>query len=121
MGGRLITLTAVIGSGKTILSRRLRADLEREGRLIVLRAPSVDKAKISVPLLLAARLQTPPQIGRRLVRAFEAGFEIGAEPIDVGVVEAVLSSQIDDLEPQLTRNGYDLRSLVQNSSTWGSL
>src|ERR1019366_1665610 len=32
MGGRLIALTAVIGSGKTILSRRLRADLEQEGR-----------------------------------------------------------------------------------------
>jgi type II secretory pathway predicted ATPase ExeA len=32
MGGRLIALTAVIGSGKTILSRRLRIDLEREGR-----------------------------------------------------------------------------------------
>ena len=30
MGGRLIALTAVIGSGKTILSRRLRAELERE-------------------------------------------------------------------------------------------
>ena len=30
VGGRLIALTAVIGSGKTILSRRLRTDLERE-------------------------------------------------------------------------------------------
>lgn len=54
MGGRLIALTAVIGSGKTVLSRRLRADLEREGRVIVSRSLSVDKAKISVPLLLAA-------------------------------------------------------------------
>jgi type II secretory pathway predicted ATPase ExeA len=31
VGGRLIALTAVIGSGKTVLSRRLRAELEREG------------------------------------------------------------------------------------------
>ena len=35
LGGRLIALTAIIGSGKTILSRRLRAELEREGRVIV--------------------------------------------------------------------------------------
>jgi len=42
MGGRLIALTAVIGSGKTILSRRLRADLEREGRVIVSRSLSVE-------------------------------------------------------------------------------
>src|ERR1035438_6858614 len=54
MGGRLIALTAVIGSGKTILSRRLRADLEQEGRVIVSRSLSVDKAKITLPLLLAA-------------------------------------------------------------------
>ena len=53
MGGRLIALTAVIGSGKTILSRRLRADLEREGRVIVSRSLSIDKAKISLPLLEA--------------------------------------------------------------------
>ena len=63
--------------------------------------------------LLAAKLKTPLQIGQHLVRAFEAGFEIGAKPIDAGVVEAVLSSQLNDLEPQLTRNGYDLRSLVE--------
>jgi type II secretory pathway predicted ATPase ExeA len=250
MNGRLIALTAVIGSGKTMLLRRLRAELEREGKVIVSRALSVDKAKISLPLLiaalfydlapektvkisnhserrerdlqelfrrvkkpaalfvddahdlhpktltalkrlielvtegggqlsivlighpklkndlrrpkmeeigdrttvfefgglrdrqrdyidwvlkaslgqdsapedvltdeaamlLAAKLKTPLQIGQHLVRAFEAGFEIGAKPIDARVVEAVLSRQLDDLEPQLTRNGYDLRSLVE--------
>ena len=54
ISGRLIALTSIIGSGKTILSRRLRAELEREGKVIVSRALSVEKAKISVPLLLAA-------------------------------------------------------------------
>lgn len=250
MGGRLIALTAVIGSGKTILSRRLRVDLEQEGKVIVSRSLSVDKAKITLPLLLAAlfydltpektvtisgkserrerdlqdlfrrvkkpvalfiddahelhpktltalkrltelvtdgggqlsivlighprlkndlrrpkmeeigdrttvfefgglrdrqrdyidwvlrasleervtpgdvitdeaatllaaKLKTPLQIGQHLVRAFEAGFEIGARPIDASVVEAVLSRQFDDLEPRLTRSGYDARSLVE--------
>jgi hypothetical protein len=32
-----------------------------------------------------------------LVRAFEAGFEIGIKPIDAGVVRAVFSRQLDDL------------------------
>src|SRR5271168_3019540 len=54
VGGRLIALTAVIGSGKTILSQRLRSDLEREGRVIVSRSLSVEKAKITVPLLISA-------------------------------------------------------------------
>jgi hypothetical protein len=62
---------------------------------------------------LAARLKTPLQIGQHLVRAFEAGFEVGAKPVDESVVEAVLSQQIDDLEPRLTCNGYDVRSLVE--------
>jgi hypothetical protein len=63
--------------------------------------------------LLAAKLKTPLQIGQHLVRAFEAGYEIGAKPVDAAMVEAVLSRQLDDLEPQLTRNGYDVRSLVE--------
>ncbi|NLS26119.1 hypothetical protein S2M10_11000 [Sphingomonas sp. S2M10] len=248
-GGRLIALTATIGSGKTVLTRRLREELEREGRVIVSRALSLEKAKISVPLLvaalfydlssektvsipsqserrerdlqelfrkakrpvalfvddahdlhpktltalkrlvelvtegggqlavilvghpklrndlkrplmeeigdrttvfefgglrdrqrdyidwalrtalspgiepdavltedaailLAAKLKTPLQIGRHLVRAFEAGFEASVKPIDAATVEGVLSRQIDDLEPQLTRHGYDTKSLA---------
>jgi hypothetical protein len=63
--------------------------------------------------LLAAKLKTPLQIGQYLVRAFEAGFEVGARPIDANIVEASLSRQINDLEPQLTRNGYDIRSLAE--------
>ena len=54
LGGRMVALTAVIGSGKTILSRRLRAEMEREGRVIVLRSLSVEKVKITVPLLISA-------------------------------------------------------------------
>jgi type II secretory pathway predicted ATPase ExeA len=63
--------------------------------------------------ILAARLKTPLQIGRHLVRAFEAGFEAGVKPIDAGIVETVLSRRIDDLEPELTRHGYDVRTLCE--------
>jgi hypothetical protein len=55
------------------------------------------------------------------MRAFEAGCEIGAKPIDASVVNAVLSSQLDDLEPRLTRNGYDLRSFVEQEAIGGVL
>jgi len=51
--------------------------------------------------LLAARLKTPLQIGQHLVRAFEVGFEIGARPVGASVVEAILSRQLNDLEPRL--------------------
>ncbi|MBE7213305.1 MAG: AAA family ATPase, partial [Gluconacetobacter diazotrophicus] len=54
LGGRLVAVTAVIGSGKTVLSRRLRAELEREGRVIVSRSLAIEKNKITVPLLISA-------------------------------------------------------------------
>ena len=248
VGGRLVALTAPIGSGKTALARRLREVLERENRVIVSRALSLEKTKVTVPLLvsalfydlgpdkplvipsqaerrerdlqelfrkakkpvalfiddahdlhantlkalkrlvelvqegggqlsvvlighprlkndlrrpnmeevgdrttvfefgglrdrqrdyidwalrasldegvepeevltdeaatlLAARLKTPLQIGRYLVRAFEAGFEMAARPVDATVVEGVLSRRLDDLEPQLTRHGYDVKAI----------
>lgn len=60
---------------------------------------------------MAARLKTPLQIGRHLVRAFEAGFEMGMKPIDATTVDTVLSQRIDDIEPQLTRHGYGVRAL----------
>lgn len=250
INGRLIALTAVIGSGKTVLSRRLRADLEREGRVIVSRSLTVDKVKITVPLLisalfydlssdkgvvisrqserrerdlqelfrkakkpvalfiddahglhpktltalkrlielvvegggqlsvvlvghpklkndlrrpsmeevgdratvfefgglrerqhdfidwtlksslqagiepdevlteeaatlLAVKLKTPLQLSSTLVRAFEAGFEAGVKPIDRTIVDTVLSRRVDDLEPQLNRHGYDLKTLAE--------
>ena len=61
--------------------------------------------------LLAARLKTPLQLSRYLVRAFEAGFEMGAKPIDGTIVDGVLSRRLDDIEPQLNRHGYDVRAL----------
>jgi hypothetical protein len=63
--------------------------------------------------LLVARLRTPLQIERHLTLAFEEGFRIGEKPITTEVVEAVLSHQIDDLEPRLTRHGYSVRTLAE--------
>jgi hypothetical protein len=63
--------------------------------------------------MLAAKLKTPLQIGRHLVRSFEAAFEAGARTVDAAIVETVLSRRIDDLEPQLVRHGYDVRALCE--------
>ena len=76
-----------------------------------------DGAKISDVItddaitLLAAKLKTPLQIGRYLVRAFEAGFGMGGKPVAATTVETIMSRRIDDLDPQLTRHGYDIRAL----------
>jgi type II secretory pathway predicted ATPase ExeA len=42
-GGRLIAVTGIVGSGKTMLLRRLQAELDREGKVLVSKSLSVDK------------------------------------------------------------------------------
>ncbi|MDF5724319.1 MAG: AAA family ATPase [Rhizonema sp. PD37] len=63
--------------------------------------------------LLAMRLRTPLQIEQHLTLAFEAAYLFGEKPVTTTIIESVLSKQIDDLEPTLTRHGYDLRSLAE--------
>ena len=63
--------------------------------------------------LLAARLRTPLQVERYLELAFEETHRIGERVVTTAVVEAVLSRQLDDLEPRLTRHGYDVRSIAE--------
>ncbi|UIA89722.1 phosphoribulokinase [Erwinia tracheiphila] len=36
---------------------------------------------------------------------------MGVKPVDATTVETVMSRRMDDLKPQLTRNGYDSRAL----------
>lgn len=62
--------------------------------------------------LVAARLKTPLQIEQHLTLAFEAAFQAGEKPVSATVVESVLSKQLDDLEPTLTRHGYSIKSLA---------
>ena len=63
--------------------------------------------------LLARRLRTPLQIEQHLTLAFEAAFQVGEKPITAAIVESVLSKQLDDLEPTLTRNGYTIKTLAE--------
>jgi type II secretory pathway predicted ATPase ExeA len=63
--------------------------------------------------LLAARLRTPLQIEQYLTLAFEETFRVGEKAATATVIDAVLSRQIDDLEPRLTRYGYDVKSLAE--------
>jgi type II secretory pathway predicted ATPase ExeA len=63
--------------------------------------------------LLAAKLRTPLQIQMHLNLALEAGYQTGETPVSALLIETLLSKQIDDLEPTLTRNGYRLQDLVE--------
>lgn len=63
--------------------------------------------------LLAEKLRTPLQVEKHLSLALEAGYLAGEHPVTVGVAESVLSKQLNDLEPTLTRNGYTCQDLAE--------
>lgn len=63
--------------------------------------------------LLSERLRTPLQIQQHLMLAMESAYQAGEKPVTAVIVESVLSKQIDELEPKLTRHGYDVRGLAE--------
>lgn len=63
--------------------------------------------------LLARRLGTPLQIERYLTQALEEGWRVGEKPVTAQLVEALLSPQLDALEPRLRRHGYDIPDLAE--------
>ncbi|WP_175858036.1 AAA family ATPase [Burkholderia anthina] len=63
--------------------------------------------------VLASKLRTPLQVQLHLSLALEAAYQAGEQPVTASVVESVLSRQIDDLEPTLTRRGYRTKDLVE--------
>ncbi len=52
--GKMIAVTGVVGSGKTVTLRRLQAALRKEGQILVSQSLSVDKSRATLPSLIAA-------------------------------------------------------------------
>ena len=61
--------------------------------------------------LIAERLVTPLQIEHYLTLAFEKAYKIGVKPVTEEILESVVSINIDDLEPRITRYGYNVKTL----------
>src|SRR5947208_873609 len=59
------------------------------------------------------RLLSSAMAFQLLTRAFEEWFRVGEKPVTAEVVEAVLSRQLDELEPRLTRHGYSVHTLSE--------
>jgi hypothetical protein len=84
---------------------------------------AADKAKVDAILdpaavdLLASRLRTPLQIEQHLTLALETGYQASEKPVGEAIVDSVLSKQIDDLEPTLTRRGYTAKVLTEMLGT----
>jgi len=95
-GGRLVAVTGLIGSGKTLLMRRLYGELEREGRVAVSRSQSIDKDRVTLTTLIAALFydMSPdkepiiPTRNERRERALQALVRQGRKPVALFVDDA---------------------------------
>ncbi|MDX8126907.1 AAA family ATPase [Methylomonas sp. OY6] len=64
--------------------------------------------------LLAERLITPLQICHYLTLALIKGATTGTKPVDVEIVETILSPDLNTLEPKLARHGYNTTALCEH-------
>ena len=62
---------------------------------------------------LSGKLSTPLQFETYLTRSFEEGYKVAQKPVTVEVLESVLAKNIDELEPRLTRHGYNAKVLAE--------
>jgi len=60
---------------------------------------------------LADKLATPLQIEHYLTLTVQQAYDVGVKPITEEIINSVIARGIDDLEPKLTRFGYDTKTL----------
>ena len=61
---------------------------------------------------ISSKLSTPLQFETYLTRSFEEGYRVGQKPVTVPVMEAILARDINEMEPRLTRHGYNAKVLA---------
>lgn len=96
LAGRLVAVAGIVGSGKTVMLRRLQEDLAREGKVIVSKSLSVDKDRTTIPTLITALFHdlSPdkdpkiPTLGEKRERELQQLIRRGRKPVALFVDEA---------------------------------
>jgi len=102
----IFTLDSIAGSQREYIHWLLSASFATQTKPeSILTTEAID--------MLATKLRTPLQVQLHLTLALEASFQTGEKPVTAELVETVLSRQLDDLEPTLTRHGYRLKDMVE--------
>jgi hypothetical protein len=102
----ILTLEGMVGSQREYINWLIKSCIN-EGTKIS------DILTVEAIEILSEKLRTPLQIQQHLTLAMESAYQAGEKPVTGVIVESVLSKQIDELEPRLMRNGYDVRSLAE--------
>lgn len=97
----IFTLDGIAGSQREYIHWLLKTSTGKGKFEEIMTSDAID--------LLAMKLRTPLQVQQHLA----LGYRAGEKPVTVALVESVLSRQLDDLEPTLTRHGYRLKDMVE--------
>lgn len=62
---------------------------------------------------LSQRLSTPLQIEQYLTLAMNEAYQVALKPITTEFMETILAIGLDDLEPNLIRHGYNVKSIAR--------
>ena len=62
---------------------------------------------------LAISLVTPLQIEHYLTKAIELAYQLGEKPISMDIVNQILLPDLESLEAQLARNGYQFNAICE--------
>lgn len=62
---------------------------------------------------LGERLSTPLQVEQYLTLAFEQAYRLGIKPVTKEILETVLAVGLDEIEPNLIRQGYSAKALAE--------
>ena len=62
---------------------------------------------------LAERLSTPLQIEQYLTGAMNEAYQVGEKPITANFMETILAIGLDEIEPNLIRHGYNVKSIAR--------
>jgi type II secretory pathway predicted ATPase ExeA len=64
--GKLITISWILGSGRTVFLKRLQDELAREDEVLIAKPLSLDKRRVTLPtLLLALFMDLTPQSAKK--------------------------------------------------------
>ena len=106
----VFSLDSLIGSQREYIGWLLNACTGEDTQIFdLLEASAID--------MLAMRLRTPLQIEQHLTLALEEAYQVGEKPVTAAIVESILSKDINELEPNLTRHGYNVKSLAEQFNT----
>ncbi len=111
-GAAVRVLRWLVAEGEPVRRGQPLLEVETDKAVTDVVAPAGGVVEEAVELL-AQRLGTPLQIERYLTSALEEGWRVGEKPVTAQLVEALLSPQLDGLEPRLRRHGYDIPDLAE--------